>query len=83
MIRDARVLQPEFVPGDIVHRTSEVNGLSAALNPVTRGEQGEITPFTDRSAWAKPASPATSATLRLMSWRKSSLLNASGAFIPD
>ena len=43
MIRDAQVLQPEFVPGDIVHRTSEVNGLSAALDPVTRGKQGETT----------------------------------------
>lgn len=30
-------------PGDIVHRTSEVNGLSAALDPVTRGKQGETT----------------------------------------
>jgi len=43
MIRDARVLQPEFVPRDIVHRTHEVNTLAAALDPVTRGEQGETT----------------------------------------
>jgi orc1/cdc6 family replication initiation protein len=43
MIRDARVLRPEFVPGDIVHRTTEVNCLSAALDPVTRGERGETT----------------------------------------
>ena len=43
MIRDARVLQPEFVPRDIVHRTTEVNGLSAALDPVTREQQGETT----------------------------------------
>lgn len=43
MIRDARVLHPEFVPRDIVHRTTEVNSLSAALDPVTRGEPGETT----------------------------------------
>jgi orc1/cdc6 family replication initiation protein len=41
MIQDARVLQPEFVPKDIVHRTHQVNTLSAALDPVTDGEQGE------------------------------------------
>ncbi|WP_232688481.1 Cdc6/Cdc18 family protein [Halobacterium zhouii] len=41
MIRDARVLQPEFVPGDIVHRTQEVRALSNALEPVTRGQTGE------------------------------------------
>lgn len=43
MIRDARVLHPEFVPRDIVHRTREVTALSAALDPVTRGEPGETT----------------------------------------
>jgi orc1/cdc6 family replication initiation protein len=43
MIGDARVLQPEFVPRDIVHRTTEVNGLSTALDPVTRGGRGETT----------------------------------------
>lgn len=43
MIRDARVLQPEFVPKDIVHRTHEVNTLSTALEPVTHGKQGETT----------------------------------------
>jgi orc1/cdc6 family replication initiation protein len=43
MIRDARVLQSEFVPRDIVHRTHEVNTLSAALEPVTNGHQGETT----------------------------------------
>ncbi len=41
MIQDARVLQPEFVPRDIVHRTHEVNTLTAALDPVTDGQQGE------------------------------------------
>lgn len=43
MIRDARVLKPEFVPRDIVHRTHEVNTLTAALDPVTEGHQGETT----------------------------------------
>lgn len=43
MIRDARVLQPEFVPRDIVHRTHEGDILSNALAPVTRGDQGETT----------------------------------------
>ncbi|ELZ98080.1 AAA ATPase [Haloferax mucosum ATCC BAA-1512] len=43
MIRDARVLQPEFVPRDIVHRTHEVNTLTAALEPVTNDIQGETT----------------------------------------
>jgi orc1/cdc6 family replication initiation protein len=43
MIRDARVLQPEFVPRDIVHRTQEVNTLAAAIDPVTDGQQGETT----------------------------------------
>jgi orc1/cdc6 family replication initiation protein len=41
MIRDARVLQPEFVPQDVVHRNQEVHTLSAALEPVTRGQNGE------------------------------------------
>jgi orc1/cdc6 family replication initiation protein len=41
MIGDARVLHPEFVPQDIVHRTQEVNTLSTALNPVTNGQAGE------------------------------------------
>lgn len=41
MIRDARVLQPEFVPRDIVHRSHEVNTLSNALEPVMEGNPGE------------------------------------------
>lgn len=43
MIQNARVLQPEFVPRDVVQRTQEVNTLSAALDPVTNGEPGETT----------------------------------------
>jgi len=37
MIQDARVLQPEFVPGDLVHRHAEVDTLTAALEPLTAG----------------------------------------------
>ncbi|WP_368409256.1 Cdc6/Cdc18 family protein [Halomarina litorea] len=43
MIRDARVLQPEFVPRDVVHRNHEVTTLSAALDPVTDDREGETT----------------------------------------
>ena len=43
MIRDARVLQPEFVPRDVVHRNHEVQTLSAALDPVTNGREGDTT----------------------------------------
>jgi orc1/cdc6 family replication initiation protein len=38
MITDARVLRPEFIPREVAHRDSEVNQLSNALEPVTRGE---------------------------------------------
>lgn len=41
MIQDARVLTPEFVPREIVHRDPEVNQLSNALEPITRGEPAE------------------------------------------
>lgn len=41
MITDARVLNTEFVPNDVVHRDAEINALSTALDPVTRGESAE------------------------------------------
>lgn len=41
MITDARVLQPEFIPGDVVHRDAEISTLSSALDPLTRGEPAE------------------------------------------
>lgn len=44
MIRDARVLQPEFVPREVRHRDGEVDAIEAALDPITRGEPAEI-PF--------------------------------------
>lgn len=41
MINDARVLQPEFVPGEVEHRNQEVNHLSNALRPIMDGDAGE------------------------------------------
>ena len=41
MIRDARVLQPEFVPREVEHRNAEINALSNALRPVMDGQPGE------------------------------------------
>ncbi|MWG33638.1 AAA family ATPase [Halomarina oriensis] len=41
MIRDARVLQPEFVPREVQHRDAEVNQLTNALDPIVDGERGE------------------------------------------
>lgn len=38
MITDARVLQPEFIPGEVQHRDAEVNHLSSGLDPITNGE---------------------------------------------
>lgn len=41
MIRDARVLQADFVPREVVHRDPEANHLSNALEPITRDEPAE------------------------------------------
>ena len=41
MIRDARVLRPEFVPREVEHRNAEVNALSNALRPIMDGRPGE------------------------------------------
>jgi orc1/cdc6 family replication initiation protein len=41
MIRDARVLQADFVPQEVVHRDPEANQLSNALEPITRDEPAE------------------------------------------
>ncbi len=43
MIRDARVLRPEFVPREVEHRNAEVNVLSNALRPIMDGQPGETT----------------------------------------
>ncbi len=39
MITDARVLQPEFVPSDVKHRSAEVSHLSDTLRPIVDGER--------------------------------------------
>lgn len=41
MIRDARVLQEDFVPTEIQHRHSEMNQLSGALEPLLYDERPE------------------------------------------
>ncbi len=41
MIHDARVLQDDFLPREVVHRHEEMNHLSAALEPVVSGERPE------------------------------------------
>jgi len=41
MITDARVLQPEFVPNDVVHRDGEINYLSSVLEPLTDDEPAD------------------------------------------
>lgn len=41
MITDARVLQPEFVPGDVKHRDAEVSHLSDTLRPIITGDRAE------------------------------------------
>jgi orc1/cdc6 family replication initiation protein len=41
MIRDARVLQDDFLPQEVVHRHEEMNRLSAALDPVVDGGRPE------------------------------------------
>lgn len=41
MITDARVLQEEFVPGEVEHRDPEINELARALDPIKRGEPAE------------------------------------------
>jgi orc1/cdc6 family replication initiation protein len=41
MIEDARVLQPEFVPRDVIHRDHEVQYLSSVLEPILNGDPAE------------------------------------------
>ena len=43
MITDARVLQPEFVPNDVKHRSNEVSHLSDTLHPIIDGNRAETT----------------------------------------
>ncbi|MFC6838390.1 Cdc6/Cdc18 family protein [Halomarina ordinaria] len=41
MITDARVLRADFVPRDVEHRDSEVDALSAVLEPLASGEPSD------------------------------------------
>ena len=41
MIVDARVLQPEFVPREIVHRDRETRELSKVLKPILEDKPTE------------------------------------------
>lgn len=41
MITDARVLDPTFVPADVKHRDAEIDALTAALDPILRGEYAD------------------------------------------
>ena len=41
MIADAHVLDPEFLPNDVVHRDGEINHLTSTLRPITDGETAE------------------------------------------
>jgi Cdc6-like AAA superfamily ATPase len=43
VIRDARVLQDDFIPKEVAHRDPEVNQISDALSPITDGDSGETT----------------------------------------
>lgn len=41
MITNARVLQEDFVPREVVHRNAEVNHLSSALDPLLDGDHAD------------------------------------------
>lgn len=41
MIRDARVLQSQFIPDEVEHRNAEINALSNTLKPIMDGQTGE------------------------------------------
>lgn len=43
MIRNARVLQEEFLPREVVHRHSQMNRIAAALEPVVEGDKPQDT----------------------------------------
>lgn len=38
MITDARVLDPEFVPQNVIYRDGEINHLTNTLKPIMDGE---------------------------------------------
>lgn len=53
MIRDARVLQDEYLPREIVHRHEEMSRLAAALEPVVDGDKPQHTLLTGPSGAGK------------------------------
>jgi len=53
MITDARVLRPEFVPGEVVHREQAVEHLAATLEPIQRGNHAEPALLTGPSGTGK------------------------------
>lgn len=53
MIHDARVLQDDFLPREVVHRHEEMNRLSAALEPVVDGGRPEDALLTGPSGAGK------------------------------
>ena len=53
MIRDARVLQDDHLPREIVHRHEEMNRLAAALSPVVDGDRPQHALLTGPSGAGK------------------------------
>lgn len=53
MIRDARVLQDDHLPREIVHRHDEMNHLAAALEPVVEGDRPQHAILTGPSGAGK------------------------------
>lgn len=53
MIRDARVLQDDHLPREIVHRHEEMSRIAAALEPVVEGDRPQHTLLTGPSGAGK------------------------------
>jgi orc1/cdc6 family replication initiation protein len=53
LVEDARVLQDEFIPSEIAHRDAETSHLSAALEPITRGQPAETAGLFGQSGVGK------------------------------
>jgi orc1/cdc6 family replication initiation protein len=53
MIRNARVLQEDFLPKEVVHRHSQMNRIAAALEPVVEGDKPQDSMLTGPSGVGK------------------------------
>lgn len=53
MIRNARVLQDDFLPKEVVHRHSQMNRIAAALEPVVEGDKPQDAILTGPSGAGK------------------------------